>query len=282
MILIADSGSTKTDWVCLKNQQEQEYFYCKGLNPVTLPLHQIQAELQDTFSNKDVRQKITQVFFFGAGCGNIDTCQVIEKELSILFPYASIQVDSDLAGAVKATCGQQAGITCILGTGSNSCLYDGQQIIDSIPSLGYQLGDEGSGNYLGKQLIKRYFYRELPKELETAFKHQYQLQRKEVIQKVYQMPLANRYLASFTSFLGDHSKHPYIINLLKSSFEEFLVRHVFKYTQHQILPIHFVGSIAYYFQDHLIACLQAHQLQIGTILKNPIKGLETYYDDRVV
>ena len=279
MVLIADSGSTKTEWVRLEDQFKKQYFHCIGLNPITVSDNQIKTEIRATFPDKNSRLSISNIFFFGAGCWNKETCGLIEKELIALFPNASIQVESDLIGAVKATCGNQAGITCILGTGSNSCSYDGQQIMDAIPSLGYQLGDEGSGAYLGKELIKSFFYRELPKDLEEHFQRIYCLQKGDVIDKVYRKAHANRYLASFTPFLSDHLQHPFVRSLLKSSFEEFLVRHVFKYGQYQTLPIHFVGSIAYHFQEPLKDCLEQYQLCVGNILKTPIEGLELYFRD---
>lgn len=277
MILIADAGSSKTDWLTIGKSQQRQVFQSKGLNPVTVSESFIQEQLATTFPGKEIRNAVRAIHFFGAGCFDTATSNRVHIALKNHFPNAKIQVDSDLLGAVKATCGDEEGITCILGTGSNSCWYNGQQIKDSIPALGYQLGDEGSGAYLGKQLIKHFFYRELPSELQSAFVEAYALQKQEVIEKVYRQEGANRYLASFVPFLKTHSLHPFVENLLKNSFDQFLVRHVFKYPVYTTVPIHFVGSIAFHFQEQLVACLDNYQLTIGSILEKPIIGLERYY-----
>jgi len=277
MIIIADSGSSKTDWVAIVQGQQHQLFQCKGLNPVTVTDAFVQDQLSSTFPEEGFRNTVRAIHFFGAGCFDEVMSGRIRSPLSTYFPNATIQVASDLLGAVIATCGNQEGITCILGTGSNSCWYNGQEIVDSIPSLGYQLGDEGSGAYLGKELIRTFFYRELPPDLQAAFIEQYDLRKQEVIDRVYRQKMANRYLASFTPFLKDHLSHPFVQKLLELSFSKFLVRHVFKYPIYRSVPIHFVGSIAYHFQDSLIACLDRHDFQIGHILEKPILGLERYY-----
>ncbi len=276
MILIADSGSSKTDWLVLLKHQTLP-FYSKGLNPVVVSDDFIQHELHDTFSDNDWTTTINHIYFFGAGCWNEATCLKVKNQLAVQFPTATIEVASDIEGAVKATCGDTAGITCILGTGSNSCWYDGASIKDQIPSLGYQLGDEGGGAYLGKQLIRHYFYRELPKELHQAFKDNYSISKQIVIQRLYRQEGGNRYLASFAPFLKEQQQHPFVKKLLKNSFDEFLIRHVSKYPSYQQIPIHFIGSIAFHFQDILKERLAAHQLQLGEIVEKPILGLERYF-----
>jgi len=276
MIIIADSGSSKTDWLVLL-EQETLPFHSKGLNPVVVSDTFIAEELQATFSDTNWREDITHLYFYGAGCWNEATCGKIAKQLSPLFPKAAIEVDSDLVGAVKATCGDQEGITCILGTGSNSCWYNGNQIKDQIPSLGYQLGDEGGGAYLGKQLLRHYFYRELPDALQRAFIEKHPISKQEVLQRLHHQPGGNRYLASFAPFLKEQQQHPFVIELLKNSFDEFLVRHVFKYSSYPQLPLHFIGSIAFHFQDILKEQLATHQLQMGKIVEKPVLGLERYY-----
>ncbi len=276
MILIADSGSSKTDWLVL-SEKETLPFYGKGLNPVVASASLIAKELQTIFSNKSWRPAITQIYFFGAGCWNEATSRTISNALAPLFPTATIEVASDILGAIKATCGDNEGITCILGTGSNSCWYDGSSIKDQIPSLGYQLGDEGGGAYLGKQLLRHYFYRELPEDLQRDFIAQYPITKQEVIHRLYQQQGGNRYLASFAPFLKEQQPHPFVKQLLKDSFDEFLVRHVLKYQVNQAVPIHFIGSIAFHFQAILKERIAVHQLQMGTIVDKPILGLERYF-----
>ena len=222
-------------------------------------------------------QQIKQLYFFGAGCLNAQYCGKIQQALQDCFVNATIAVESDIWGAIKATCGKEAGITCILGTGTNTSVFDGTQIVDNIPSLGYILGDEGSGTHLGKQLIQHYFYRELPNPLHQQFEQQYQLDKNKVIEKVYKQAGANRYLAAFTPFLSAHITHPFISNLVKSSFNEFLERHVLKYTQSSSYPVHFVGSIAHHFKSILEVCAAKKNLQIGKVIQQPINNLANYY-----
>jgi len=279
MILIADSGSTTTEWVLLDGQKPAKALRSVGLNPVVLTEESISNTLASAFTDDLKNQQVHHIYFFGAGCWNAHYSNKIQRALQIRFLNATIQVKSDIWGAILATCGQKAGITCILGTGTNTCVYDGTQIVDTIPSLGYILGDEGSGTHLGKQLLRHYFYRELPKPLEILFVKEYQLDKSQVIEKVYKQTGANRYLASFTPFLSTHIAHPFIRNLVKKSFNEFLERHLLKYTQSNNYPIHFVGSIAYHFKSILAACATEKKLQIGKIIQQPINELVYYYGD---
>ena len=277
MIVIADAGSTTTDWLLLTTNGTSHQVSSKGLNPAIQPASTINDTIKARFSEKAVNQQIRKVYYFGAGCWNEATCLIVEQVLASVFPNAMIAVHSDVVGAIKATCGHQAGITCILGTGSNSCLYDGQQVVDAIPSMGYIVGDEGSGSAMGKQLLQHYFYRELPNDLHQLFWEAYQLEKQTVIEKVYRQKGGNHYLASFTIFLSAHKEHPFIIKLVKDNLKEFLVRHVLKYKKSTVLPIHFVGSIAYHFNDLLVSCLQEKELQMGKILQQPIEALGQYY-----
>ena len=279
MILIADSGSTTTEWLLLKEQKPAAIVRSKGLNPVVLSENNIQTILAETFPYEVKNQQITQIYFFSAGCWNAIYCEKLQRALQIRFVKATIEVKSDIWGAIVATCGQEAGITCILGTGTNTCVFDGVDIIDSIPSLGYILGDEGSGAYMGKKLLQHFFYRELPSPLQQQFIKEYQLDKSQVIEKVYKQTGGNRYLAAFTPFLSAHIAHPFISNLVKTSFEEFLERHVLKYRQSSTYSIHFVGSIAHHFKPILEICLLEKGLQVGKIIKQPIKELAYYYGD---
>ena len=279
MILIADSGSTTTEWILLDEQKSRELLRSKGLNPVVLSEESIRETIANTFPIAIKNWQVKQVYFFGAGCWNEQYCGKIHQALQSYFINATIVVQSDIWGAIKATCGQEAGITCILGTGTNTCVFDGEQIVDSIPSLGYILGDEGSGAHLGKQLLQHYFYRELPEPLYQQFYKKYRLDKRQVIEKVYKQARANRYLASFTPFLSTNLAHPFIRNLVKASFDEFLERHVLKYKQSSTYPIHFVGSIAYHFSSTLENCVLEKDLQLGKIIQQPINNLANYYSD---
>lgn len=279
MILIADAGSTKTDWLFLEKDQEIIRLKSAGLNPVVTTAQDINQRLSMTFKALPKAISVEKVHFFGAGCWNEANCTIIRTALLKYFPNAVIEVASDIVGAVRASCGDQPGIVCILGTGSNTCLFDGEQVHNGVPSLGYVLGDEGGGMYLGKQLIKHYFYQELPADLHQDFKTSYQLDKAQLIQKVYQEKGANQYLASYVPFLSKHRQHPFIQHLLRQVFAEFIERHVLKYQEHKILPIHFIGSIAFHFEAELSACLLEKELQLGQVLKRPIEALQTYYKD---
>lgn len=280
MVLIADAGSTKTDWLFVQKNKTITTLKSAGLNPVVITTAEINLRLSKAFEDFPKAIEVEKVHFFGAGCWNEANCTIIRTALQKHFPSAEIEVASDIVGAVRASCGDQAGIVCILGTGSNTCLFDGEQMRSGVPSLGYILGDEGSGMYLGKQLIKHYFYRELPKELHRDFKELYQLDKEELIQKVYREKGANQYLASFVPFLFKHRQHPFIQQLLKQVFTQFIERHILKYKEHRVLPIHFIGSIAFHFKLELSACLTEKELKLGQVLKRPIEALLTYYKDR--
>jgi len=211
MILIADAGSTKTDWLFLSKQNEIITLKSAGLNPVITTAKEIDQRIYGIFKDLPSSGKVAKIHFFGAGCWNEATCTIIHDACQKYFPTAVIEVASDILGAVRASCGSLPGIVCILGTGSNTCLFDGQQIIKGVPSLGYILGDEGSGMYLGKELITHYFYQELPKDLHEFFKDAYHLDKAALIQKVYREKEANQYLASFVPFLSKHRKHPFVL-----------------------------------------------------------------------
>lgn len=279
MVLIADAGSTKTDWLFLTPSKEHLTLKSDGLNPVVTSPTEIDQRLSVVFKDLSASNKVEKVHFFGAGCWNDSTCTIIHTALQKYFPNALIEVASDILGAVRASCGSQSGIVCILGTGSSTCLYDGHQIRTGVPSLGYILGDEGSGMYLGKELIKHYFYQELPADLHKEFDNLYHLDKETIIQKVYKEVGANQYLASYVPFLFKHKQHPFIQHLLKRVFNQFIERHLLKYPEHKALPIHFIGSIAFHFKTELIACLAENELQLGKILKQPIEALGSYYKD---
>ncbi len=276
MILIADAGSTKTDWLFQSKQQEIIRFKSSGLNPVIISASEIDQRLSVVFKDFSKIPEVEKVHFFGAGCWNASSCNIIQNALQKYFPNAAIEVASDILGAVRASCGNQPGIVCILGTGSNTCLFDGEQIQKGVPSLGYILGDEGSGMYLGKQLIKHYFYQELPTDLHKKFTNSYHLDKETLIQKVYKEKGANQYLASFVPFMSIHKQHAFIQDLLKAAFNQFIERHLLKYTECKVLPIHFIGSIAFHFKAELTACLKERKLEVGRILKQPIEALGNY------
>lgn len=277
MQLIADSGSTKTDWKIVKEDQQVIDLETVGFNPVLTNTTSIIKTLAPHFADKPLNFSINEVHYYGAGCWDTDSCLVVTKALEHFFPKAAIHVTNDLLGAARAVCGKNAGIACILGTGANSCWFDGQKIVDNIPALGYIMGDEGSGAYLGKQLLRHYFYRELPLILQEKLENTHTISKKILLEKVYEGQQGNRYLASFAKFLIQEKKHPFVRQLLADAFDTFIEKQVLKYQAAPNLPIHFIGSIAYFLADILNEQLMANRLKLGKIIRQPIDGLVKFH-----
>lgn len=281
MHLIADSGSTKTAWRLIKSENTIIPLETIGYSPQYINTDEMIADLmkvlipQLTVLTKDI-QKIS---FYGTGCSTPRTVAIVKLALENVFEKATIEVNHDLLGAARALCGHSPGVACILGTGANSCLYDGEFITDNIPSVGFMLGDEGSGGYLGKKLVRAYFYRELPDDLALAFANKYQLTRDDMLLHVYKKPAPNRYLASYSKFLSEHITHPFIWQFVKNGFQDFLDAMVLKYDNIENLPINFLGSIAVYFQPVLEEVLKENGLQFGRVIDNPVEELVKYHSN---
>lgn len=279
MHLIADSGSTKTAWRLIKSESTIIPLETIGYSPQYVTTDEMIDDLmsvlvpQLTVLTKD----ISRISFYGTGCSTPRTISIIQLALENVFDKAEINVNHDLLGAARALCGHSPGIACILGTGANSCLYDGQFIIDNIPSVGFMLGDEGSGGYLGKKLVRAYFYRELPEDLTLAFDKKYQLSRDDMLLHVYKKPTPNRYLASYTRFLSEHLEHPFIWDFVKQGFQDFLDSMVLKYDNTEHLTINFLGSIAVHFEGVLKETLADNNLQFGRVIDNPVEKLVQYH-----
>jgi len=281
MIAVVDSGSTKADWKFLSS--EDSYLLSistMGFNPYYHDETVILPAIKTAFDEKIEKAEVSKVYFYGAGCSDPVRNQIIEDALQKYFTKAKIVVDHDILAAARATCGDQPGISCIIGTGSNSCLFDGKKIIDNVPNLAYILGDEGSGGHLGKLLIRGYFYREFPEDIRADFEKVYGNDKQVFLDNIYLKPNANVYLASFSRFLSDHKDHIYIQNMVNKAFTEFIARHVRKYDGHNVLPIHFIGSVAYHFGDILKMVLDQRSLKTGIIIKKPIDNLVTYHLER--
>ena len=273
MILIADSGSTKTTWAFICNGQLWKCYTSEGLNPLTSTTECIQKTLSEVNVATDGRS-VNNIFFYGAGCGTTENQQLVHSQLQSVFPVAKIQVESDLLGACRALGGDKEGLVGILGTGSNACRYDGRKIINKIPSLGYILGDEGSGNHIGRILLKDYFSRKMPVELQSDFRQHDDLELSTVLEKMYHKANPNRYLAQFAKFALLNRQHEYIQKVLHQAFTDFLTI--------QVLPLgcgtlHLVGSIAHTFKNELRESTLGTHIQIGNIIKEPIEGLILYH-----
>jgi glucosamine kinase len=276
MVIIADCGSTKCDWLLLHGGRNQQLENTVGFSPFFHSTDDIQTILVEQLLPKLSPESVLEVYFYGTGVHDEHRSEIVGKALRSVFPNATVEVEHDLLAAARAVCGHHAGIACILGTGSNSCYYDGKTILDNVPSLGWLLGDEGSGTHLGKALLRAWFYRELPADLQAAFHAAYPEGQDAIKDRIYDKG-ANAYLATFTRFLGDNLQHPFVQKLVSESLGEFLDRQVCKYNGYQHVPIHFVGSIAYHFQEILEKCLDDRKLKLGTIVRKPIYPLADFH-----
>ncbi len=274
--LIADSGSTKTAWTLLQGKKKINVS-TQGISPYFLDSTQVQAILVKELLPKLKKSIPTEIFFYGTGCSNPANVKMIRQSIKAVFPKAKITVDHDLAGAAKALCGHSKGIACILGTGSNSCFYNGKKIIKNSPGLGYVLGDEGSGTYLGRKVLQYYLYNTFDSELMERFNSKYKTSVTEILDAVYKKPLPNRYLASFAQFLVENRGHFMVENIIEDGLNDFFFNHIYKYRESWTMPINFVGSIAYGFRDVLKDLCNSYELQLGKVLKSPMEGLIKYH-----
>lgn len=269
LILTADSGSTKTDWLLQQGKHSMARRHTQGINPFMLPQKEIEDIVRRELLTDDTFRHIDEICFYGAGCRGAQ-CAVVEKALRAVWPCAaSIIVDSDLVGAAKALCRDNDGVACILGTGSNSCLYVDGEIRQNVSPLGYILGDEGSGAVLGRRLLGDVLKHQLPHNVCEAFEATYHLASDEIIHRVYKEPFANRFLASFAPFLAAQRHEPAIHALLVEEFSRFFRRNVAQYGRRD-LPVSFVGSIAYHFSEELRQAAAENGFRIGKIMHAPL------------
>jgi glucosamine kinase len=276
MILVADSGSTKTDWRLIRSDKTISEIQTIGFNP----FYQTSESITEELKHKLLPQTgadVQFVYFYGAGCANEEKNNIVKEGIAQVYPKANIQINNDLLGAARSTCGQNPGIACILGTGSNSCLFDGQNIIDNVSPLGFILGDEGSGAVLGKKFLGNLLKRCVPEHIETKFYQKYKTDRFEILENVYKKPFPNRYLATFSVFMAENLQEPYLQSFLYACFEEFITRNVMKYAGYQNQTIHFAGSVAYHYSEIINKVLIDNNLKIGKIIKSPIELLVEYH-----
>ncbi len=279
MILIADGGSTKTDWRLIKEGREYKQIQTPGFNPYLLGSEEIEEILWKELQPYIDTNSVNVVYYYGAGCSTPVKNMVVETAFEKIFPNATLYVSHDLLAASHALCGDEEGIAAILGTGSNSCYYDGKDIKDNIFSSGYFFGDEGSGAYLGKQLLTAYLHKELPADIEEKFREIYPMSLESILDSVYTKPAPSRFLASFSNFISDNRDHPYIHNLIREAFRAFYKYQVCCYARHKEIPVHFVGSVAYHYRDILSTVGLEFGVKTGKFIKAPIDGLVEYHRD---
>ena len=275
-ILIADGGSTKTDWTIVAGNQEIDRIKTRGINPFFQTEEEISAEIRDNLVPRIKKSdSIEAVYFYGAGCAFPEKNEILRRSVTDYLPVP-VEVGSDLLAAARALCGHNPGIACILGTGSNSCLYDGKDTVNNISPLGFILGDEGSGAVLGKLLVGDVLKNQLPVALQEVFFAESGLTPAIIMEKVYKQPFPNRFLASLSPFLLRHIEEPAIYNLVSNSFRAFFARNVMQYDCRDH-PVHLIGSIAWYYQAILKDVAREFGLRLGTIVQSPVQGLVRYH-----
>lgn len=275
-VLIADSGSTKCEWRLL-HQGKSKKIFTTGISPYFLNAGQIQVLLEKELVPKIKNTAIDEVFYYGTGLKDDANKRMIKSVLKKVFPGTAIEVQTDLFGAARALSIDEKGVCCILGTGSNSCYYNGKKIIKNSPGIGFILGDEGSGAYLGKKVIQYFLYNTFDEELMFAFNEKYNTNADEIIMNVYTKPQPNRYLASYALFLAENRGHYMVENIIEDGLNDFFFTHLSKYTESWLYPVHFAGSISYGFKDVLKNLCHSYEMEMGTVLKHPMDGLVKYH-----
>jgi N-acetylglucosamine kinase-like BadF-type ATPase len=276
--LIADSGATKCEW-CLLTEGKKKTITTHGISPYFLNEEQIVALLQKDLLSKLGKVTVEFVHYYGTGLGNANNVTIIKKILKKVFPGAKIEANDDMLAAARALNGRNPGLTCNLGTGSFSCYYNGKKITKSIPGIGYILGDEGSGAYLGKKVIQHYLYQTFDEDLMLRFEKHFGVTKTDILENVYKKPLANRYLASFTLFLVENRGHFMVENIIEDGLNDFFYNNINKYRESWTMPVNFIGSIAFGFKDVLKELCDSYELELGKIMQKPMSGLVTYHSD---
>ena len=275
-ILLADSGSTKSEW-CMIGSGKRKMVDLQGISPYFLDQKQMLEIFKGDLLPRLGGVQPDSIYYYGTGCGSAENRKMVARSLKLAFGKTHIEVTHDLVGAARALCGDKKGIACILGTGSNSCYYNGKRIIKNSPGLGYILGDEGSGAYLGKKVLQYYLYKTFDEELRYKFDAAYTTNKAEILENLYKRPFPNKYLASFALFLADNRGHYMIENILEDGLNDFFFCHLCKYQESWKHPIHFVGSVSFGFRDVIRELAKGYEFEMGRILKKPMDGLVEYH-----
>jgi N-acetylglucosamine kinase-like BadF-type ATPase len=275
--LIADSGATKAEW-CLLNNGKKQRLFTQGISPYFLNVDQMASLVSNELKDKLREVAPDHIYYYGTGCANATNAKNVEKALLQVYPKAKVYVNTDLMAAARSVCGHEKGIACILGTGSNSGYYNGKKIVRNSPGIGYVLGDEGSGAYLGKKVIQHYLYHTFDEELRSAFDAMFATSPEEILDQVYKKPLPNRYLAGFTMFLAANRGHYMIENIIEDGLNDFFFQHLCKYAEVWKYPVSFVGSVAYGFKDVIQELCRSYEFEMGAVFKNPMEGLVKYHE----
>lgn len=278
MILIADSGTSKTDWRVIHRDGKISQYRGVGFNPYYMTAEEMALQMRQDFL-VNLESEIEEIFYYGAGCAAPDRKAEVSQALRTIFSKAKIHVDHDLSAAAHATCGHKPGIACILGTGSNSCDYDGKSIVATRPAAGYILGDEGGGCYVGRKFLSDFIHEEMPEKIREAAIERFQITQNIIQDHVYRQPFPSRYMASFCRFITENKSDPYCYGLFYNSFRDFFAKHICKYADFQNKPVNFVGSIAYYNSDILRKAAADTGIHVNIIIESPIAGLTLYHQE---
>ena len=278
MRLIVDSGSTKTDWICLNHDNLVFETQTLGLNPQVLDEHIIEERIINNYDLYQNRKNISHLFFYGAGCGTTQPKKLIKKVFESIFTNAKISVKEDTYAAVYSTATKgKKSIVSIIGTGSNCTYFDGENIHQKVTSLGYVLMDDASGNYFGRQMIRDYFFEKMPFDISQKFSESFNLDPNIIKDKLYKKPNPNTYLAKFAKFIVENKNNPYCSELIKKGFNLFITNQIEQFTDCKKIPLHFIGSISFYLKNELNECLKKRGMILGNVLKKPIDGLVEYH-----
>lgn len=282
MYFIVESGSTKSDWVLLESKSKKNIYSTIGFNPYFHNSKQIENEIRKNEALIEIAPFIKGIYFYGAGCSSENLNKIVSDGLRSVFNHAEIIVDHDLLACAYATYTGKPVISCILGTGSNSCYFDGKNLKEEVPALGYILGDEGSGSYFGKQLIANFLYHRLPNEIANDFYETYQLEKDVLIDRIYKQPNANVFIASFMPFISKHKDHVYIQQMVREGFKKFMDIHVCCFENYKDVEVNFVGSISEIFEKQLQEAASELGINIGRIIRRPVDSLVQYHLDYVL
>ena len=278
MILIADGGSTKADWIALDaNKAETFRVRTLGLNPAVVPQEELHNRIINMFQLIQVKDEVKEIYFYGAGCGTPKAATILANVMQAIFVNAKVVVEEDMLAAVYAASGSQPALVAILGTGSNSCYFDGKKMHMKVASLGYVLMDEASGNYFGKRLIRDYYYGLMPNYIVEKFEKEYVLDPDTIKQNIYREPNPNMYLASFAQFMFAFKEEKYVRRLMRKGFEKFFKYRILPYQVAKDTPIYFIGSIAFYFREILDDVAAKYDLKITDVIQRPIDNLLAYH-----
>ncbi len=283
MILIVDSGATKSDWIALDDKGKELFFtQTLGLSPEVLTREVIEDRLANNFELSKNKEKVKRLYFYGAGCGTARMKKFLKTIFKSHFPNAKAEVKEDTFAAIYSTTkiGHQ-GIVCILGTGSNCSYYDGHQLFQKVTSLGYIPMDDGSGNFFGRKLIRDYYFHKMPQDLGIKFDKEYDLDADVIKENLYKQPNPNTYLATFARFLIENKQHPYCKGVIDKGLQQFVNNYIMQFELATKVPINFVGSIAYFLKDELTAVLERNDLIVGVIRQRPIEGLVEFHKETI-